>query len=644
MRWDWFPVTPGYDGRSDAFHFNVPAKYLLSDSLKHGYIPLWSDLVGGGFPVAAEGQIGGFSPINWIIFGLLPMPEAFTAALIFAFVLMTAGTYYWLRQLKVSRWSSIMGGIFSATSGFFISHIVHLNLLQAYGFIPWVFAFSEQYVLHKRLRDIGWMGFILAQMILVGYPQVFLQTLIILGIYILIRLKGHLFQAGIACGGSATIAVGLAFVQILPLLELVTQSNARDIATTQRFIHPLPIWHLLTAIHPFIFGTPSLGTYPEGGWGSLRYVESLFYPGLIPLTGLGIGMFFFIKKRSWKSKFSALTAIGIIGGLTLLLALGKSTPMGMFFLLPPLSFGRIEQRFLAFPSIITGMLAALGFSMALKKFGKWQWLGASGLLAAHSINMILLLGGLNMWAQREWLAKPEIVPVLPPSARVLSIHQSVGWEGGTAGKGWTDKEYLMYQRRNLLSPNLSLIYGIPHASAYFQQYPRRFSVIKDHLFDDSLIGRNIRKAYGVTHIIDTDPERIYRVIKTEEAVEKIYQPERFIQTRDADDAILKFGESSFQPGRDVLWESSRHPSENEKVIVMNRSIYPGWKAFLDKKELPIYPGNINQQALIVPLDTKIEDIIIQFDPLSIKVGATVSIGTLALLLFSLKKWGERRME
>jgi len=61
-------VTPDY-GLSDVWNFNYPLKNLLSESLKQGKIPFWTDMIGNGFPIAAEGQIGAFSPINWLVLG-----------------------------------------------------------------------------------------------------------------------------------------------------------------------------------------------------------------------------------------------------------------------------------------------------------------------------------------------------------------------------------------------------------------------------------------------------------------------------------------------------------------------------------------------------------------------------------------------
>ena len=91
-------VTPDY-GLSDIWNFNYPLKNLLSESLKQGKIPLWTDMIGNGYPIMAEGQIGTFSPINWVIFGLFPMPQSFTAALIFVFITTLAGAYLLMRKI-----------------------------------------------------------------------------------------------------------------------------------------------------------------------------------------------------------------------------------------------------------------------------------------------------------------------------------------------------------------------------------------------------------------------------------------------------------------------------------------------------------------------------------------------------------------
>ena len=131
-------VTPDY-GLSDIWNFNYPLKNLLSESLKQGKIPLWTDMIGNGYPIMAEGQIGTFSPINLVIFGLFPMPQAFTAALIFVFITTLAGSYLLMRKIGLSKLLSFTSAIFASFSGYFVVQMTHLNLLQSFSFIPWAF-------------------------------------------------------------------------------------------------------------------------------------------------------------------------------------------------------------------------------------------------------------------------------------------------------------------------------------------------------------------------------------------------------------------------------------------------------------------------------------------------------------------------
>ena len=91
-------ITPDY-GLSDIWNFNYPLKNLLSESLKQGKLPLWTDMIGNGFPIGAEGQIGVFNPLNWLIFGLLPMPQAFTAALLLTFAIAFTGSYLLMKKI-----------------------------------------------------------------------------------------------------------------------------------------------------------------------------------------------------------------------------------------------------------------------------------------------------------------------------------------------------------------------------------------------------------------------------------------------------------------------------------------------------------------------------------------------------------------
>ena len=97
----------------------------------------------------------------------------------------------------------------------------------------------------------------------------------------------------------AIIAVLLSAVQLIPLFELVKQSDTLSSASNQRYIHPLPIKNLLTIFYPFIFGNPANGTYSYHGKGWPIFWENLLYVGIIPVLALII---YAIKRKDSDKK------------------------------------------------------------------------------------------------------------------------------------------------------------------------------------------------------------------------------------------------------------------------------------------------------------------------------------------------------
>src|SRR5436309_15827350 len=52
---------------------DYPLAVFFHDALAGGRLPLWNDQLGLGFPLYAEGQIGAFYPLNWLLFQLPPL-------------------------------------------------------------------------------------------------------------------------------------------------------------------------------------------------------------------------------------------------------------------------------------------------------------------------------------------------------------------------------------------------------------------------------------------------------------------------------------------------------------------------------------------------------------------------------------------
>lgn len=615
-------ITPDY-GLSDIWHFNYPLKHLLSESIRIGKFPFWTDLVGNGFPIAAEGQIGAFSPVNWIMFGLFPMPLAFMVATLSTFFISAAGSYLFARALGLSRTMSLVGAAFASINGYAIVQMTHLNLLQSFAFIPWAFYFFERFAREKRLRHLLWLSMVFALMILVGYPQTMVNTLVMLLVAGFVRPTRTFLRLVFSIGASAVFALLLSAVQVLPLVELARESDTLAIAARQRFVHPLLPQHLVNIVHPFLFGNPSLGTYPFRGPGQPVFWENLLYIGVIPLL---IFVVVLAKRNTIRDlkRETAVRSLIVISFVSLLLSLGKFTPFRYLFKIFPLSAMRVESRFLVFTHFGLAMLAAIALSriVAVSKRG-----GVFIAIAAiHVVQVLWVFRFYHLFDREErWITPPEITQELPPSTRIVTVHQGNIWNNFAPDThGWMGKQDGLVAARSTLGVNSNLIFGIRQLGVYAQQYPRRQRLIQLNMYGDDVLGEHVREVFGVTHLLNAETGDV-RVISTDFSVPDVSTPSTITRVSGPEEALGRMAQESFQSGVEVLWESGRMPDEDERVIVVNRSFYPGWSAYLRDQKTPIYPVNINQQAVIVPKDAALSSLRFVFDPWSFKLGATVSL-------------------
>jgi len=84
-------------------------------------------------------------------------------------------------------------------------------------------------------------------------------------------------------------------------------------------------------------------------------------------------------------------------------------------------------------------------------------------------------------------------------------------------------------------------------------------------------------------------------------------------------------------------------------LLLNETYYPGWRAFVDNQETKLYRANYNFKAIRISEGK--HQVSFVFDPLSFKIGATISFITLIMLVvlyfwqmspFLLSKiWGKR---
>ncbi len=466
-------------GQSDVLHLNLPLKQILSSSLKNNNWPLWTPYIAGGFPILTEGQIGTFYLPNLVLFRFLPTVAAYNLNLVIAFALSYLGIYLFGRGLKLSRISSTFAATVFTFSSFLSVHLNHFNLIQAASLLPLIF--WSFYLLWQKPKTpyIVLCAFLLSQQIFTGHFYIVFITLVGIFIYFvcLLTLSGSWNLEGAKRFFFFLVVLILTFllsaIQLLPTIELWQLSaRAQGLDFGNITSYPYPPKHLLSFFNPYIFGNPANGTYPpfDNNWGI--FWENTAYIGLLPLA-LSLGSIFFFKDKLVKIFL-------IILFISLLLVLGKYSPLYLIFSFPPFNFFRVPSKFLLLTSFSLSLLSALLFEKMI------SWLATAGKSHIHAIASICYKHKLARVSiifiifilvtadeYRFSYNYPPVTPAklwteIPDTAKFLSQKEgkitSIGaplvWNNIFLRQGWVDlKPY--ENLNNSLYPNYNAIFNIP---------------------------------------------------------------------------------------------------------------------------------------------------------------------------------------
>lgn len=275
----------------DALRQLYPFKTLAMETLKTGRWPLWNSYNGTGMPLWATMHVGFLNPFN-LFFFFFPPYLAWSFLIILQPILLALFFYLYARQISLSFWGALFGGIVLATSGFVISRLVYGEYLYVFMWLPLLLFLIEKFFKGKKW-PICVIPFVIFLLIGSGHPQIAIYVLgsvFVYGFFCLRNLKKILLFAASFLGG-----LGLAAIQLIPTFELWQHSalgKQTSLFIFERFL--MPFSHLITLLIPNFFGNP--GTY--NFWGTVDYIETVMY--------IGSGAFFFallglcFVKKNWR--------------------------------------------------------------------------------------------------------------------------------------------------------------------------------------------------------------------------------------------------------------------------------------------------------------------------------------------------------
>ena len=492
---------------SDVTELNFPRRDLLHKSLSKGSLPVWTNLIGCGFPLLGEGQTGIFYPPNLILFGLFNSVVAYNLSVILSFVLGMAFTYLLARKFERSVGASIFAAIAFGLSGFFITRIRFLALINGCSWLPLAHFYVESLYRERKAKYACFAGFVLAMQIFAGFVQIFYITALSVICHFIWRfapyiksvrekkkelgilrhlkkktskdeqVKGQITpqcenknekrndsRRTLAFGLIAIIlvfifAAGIAAIQIMPTMEGMKVSNrAGGLKFSEATEFPLKPSHLLMFLLPYKFGNPALGTY--NFWKNSIFWENCAFSGIITIILAIIAIVLLI--RSSEVRFWTVLLL-----LSILLSLGKATPLYRICwkIVPGMNLFRFPQRFMLVGVLCLAMLSSAGIDFLTKKLGSHSLICAVSILILLCELFIFSTTQVNTIDSAALLEKPASVKFLesnPGIYRLGHIGELESWKMSAydVAKGWHKnlEPYLRY--RTMLAPEFNMVFGV----------------------------------------------------------------------------------------------------------------------------------------------------------------------------------------
>ena len=347
---------------------NLPLRALAGRELAAGHLPLWNHLLFSGTPLLAGFHAAAAYPTTWL-FAVAPAPLAWSLNLAVAYDIALAGMYLFLRRQPMVATAATVGAATYALSGYLAGQMVHIDLVQAACWLPWMLLGVHAVTAPGPLAGPGrrrgsvLLGVAVGLALLSGGAEAVLDGVVLVAIYALGRLVGLRRSAGatpgalagrcawLALGGGIGLAVGAA--QWVP--GLAFQATSQRAAATYAFFTSgsLPWRAFDVLVAPFVEGTGHPGFAYYTGLYNLPEVAS--YVGILPLIAVGT-----MATRRWRRQpeAGAWWIWYVVAAFGVLASLGNQLPFGrLLFLIPLIDKERLLNRNLL---LVDTALAVLG--------------------------------------------------------------------------------------------------------------------------------------------------------------------------------------------------------------------------------------------------------------------------------------------
>ncbi|MDD5223530.1 MAG: YfhO family protein [bacterium] len=414
-------------------------KKLFFSELHNGELPLWNPGVALGYYQAGNPLHGYFYPLN-IIFFLLPFDLAYNWLILIHYFLAGLFMYLLVKTLTGSPPASLFAGVTYAFSGVMISLSKNIGFLFGAVWYPLILFSIEKYMegnkgqrTVKDFRKYKYFGLLtlgFCCQFLTGDLQSFVIGIGLAVIQLVVRIHQlepihkaparfalSLGRAGLFLVGSLALAMGIAMIQLLPLLDMAWQSyRLHGIPLEEAGYFSFNPQRWINLFHPFIWGQSELNTFWGDNLSNSLTMKQFWYPSIY----LGIAPIFLAlcsiislrqnqdsssrqsgPRMTSQEDFSGLENRGLVIWYFVLilvfffLACGSFTPVWpwVYSHLPVFSLFRFPAKYFSIVNLLLCVLAGLGLANLISRpLDRREFRIIYGGLLASAIAIFTFLG------------------------------------------------------------------------------------------------------------------------------------------------------------------------------------------------------------------------------------------------------------
>ncbi len=672
---------PDY-GQSDLWQQTYPAKFFLAESLKNGELPLWNPYVGNGYPEFAKAEIGALFIPNMLFLYILPFPIAINFLYITTFLIGSLSMYFLAIRFRLQPRASLLAAVIFAYSTFFLTKLPHLSRIESVSLLPLIILTLDSLLSHPTIKKSCIFAIIAAQQIYAGHFQMIFVSWLLIVMYTGYKTYlSSIYKPLVYLGLSGLLIGMISSIQLLPSLEFI-QSTARGsgFSPQQSLLYSFPWKNLATLVDPFIFGSPHDGSFAFKNFsdGNIFWENSLF----ISLPALILSAIALVNLK--KSKDPLVLFSVILFFTAVFLMTGKYSPLYFIHSLKPFSFFRAPSKYSILAIFSLSILSAYGMNYLLGFLSKRKLpqLVIEGIFI--TIFFISVFQLYNFHRTYSIADSPDNLLQEPsdsrdfsnPHYRYVSYGSASPWNKMLVKDGWKDMSGFNYVQ-NALVPNMNVLYGYRSFDSYRILISKRSqtalslsdnlyglsfkNVMYQEAFNNFLDMQSVSMIVGVdlpgwidTEVTEPAPAtytknnlpEISRAHRSTAAPrfhfapnlyfsETVHDISKALEDPEFEASTSAFVEERFNqpsdeeiPSLHILRDLPTHSEiatdvQSPLLFVATDTFYTGWKAFVDEKEVPIHPVNINQRGIHIPAGTqKIE---MKYLPGSFALGKKIAL-------------------